>query len=302
MANLLKQQLLSLRGELRVAESMAEHVSWRAGGVADYFFQPADCEDLAQLLSSLPADTPLFWLGLGSNSLVRDGGIRGVVISTQKTLNALTPIDDFTLRAEAGVSCATLARFGARLNLAGVEFLAGVPGTIGGALAMNAGCHGGETWDHVAAVETIDRQGQFHLRKPEDFSVGYRSVEGPAGEWFVAGHFRLERGEKARSLEVIRTLLERRAATQPTSEPNGGSVFRNPPGDYAARLIEVCGLKGMCIGGACVSEKHANFIVNTGNATATDIENLIEWVANKVASTHGVHLIQEVRIVGEGIK
>lgn len=288
-----------LRGELRIDEPMARHTTWRVGGLAHRFYRPADIVDLAEFLHRLPAGEPVFWLGLGSNLLVRDGGIRGVVIFTQGALDGLDQLDTDTVRAEAGVTCAKVARFCAKRGLVGVEFLAGIPGTLGGALAMNAGAFGGETWSRVASVETIARDGALRTRGPEDFEIGYRQVRGPAQEWFVAARLRLEHGDTDAATARIKALLERRNETQPTGQPSCGSVFRNPPGDYAARLIETAGLKGTCIGGACVSEKHANFIINTGKASAADIEALIARVAATVEQVHGVRLRTEVRVVGE---
>jgi len=290
-----------LRGTLRHDEPMARHTSWRVGGPAQHFFQPADADDLGQFLRQLPVTEPLLWLGLGSNLLVRDGGFPGSVISLSGALNELTQIDACTLRAEAGVACAKVARFAARAGLAGIEFLAGIPGTVGGALAMNAGAHDSETWQWVQTVETIDRHGQRHLRTPQDYRIGYRSVQQlrTAEEWFIAAEFRLAPGVSATLNAHIKQLLDKRNQTQPTQQPNAGSVFRNPPGHHAARLIEDCGLKGLCIGGACVSDKHANFIINTGTATAADIETLIRKMVAIVQQQRGVQLTPEVRIVGE---
>jgi len=288
-----------LRGTLRRNEPMARHVSWRAGGAARTFYVPADADDLAAFLAALPEAEPLLFVGLGSNLLVRDGGWPGAIVALTGTLADLA-IDGERVRAGAGLPCPQLARRTARAGLAGLEFLCGVPGTVGGALAMNAGALGSETWEFVESVTTIDRRGERRTRTPDDFTVGYRSVEGPQGEWFLGATFRLQPGDADRSLEIIRANLARRGATQPTQLPNAGSVFRNPPGDYAARLIEACGLKGHCVGGACVSEKHANFIVNTGTATAGDIEALIAQVQATVAREQGVTLVREVRIVGEG--
>lgn len=287
------------RGVLLENEPMARHTTWRVGGPAARYYQPADIDDLAQFLARLPAGEPLFWVGLGSNLLVRDGGIRGTVIATAGLLSGIEQVDAQTVRAEAGVPCAKVARFCARLGLTGAEFLAGIPGTLGGALAMNAGAFGGETWRLVRTVETLDRAGGRHRRTANDYRVGYREVAGPAGEWFVAATLQLQHGDAEAAAVRIRTLLDQRSATQPTQQPNAGSVFRNPPGDHAARLIESCGLKGQCIGGACVSEKHANFIVNTGVATAADIEALIDRVAATVQQQCGVSLRREVHIVGE---
>jgi len=293
------QQHQSLRGTLLENEPMSRHTTWRVGGPAERYYQPADIADLVLFLQQLPADEPLTWIGLGSNLLVRDGGIPGTVIATSGLLNGLERLDETHVRVESGVACAKVARFCARESLAGAEFLCGIPGTMGGALAMNAGCFGGETWERVESVETLDRCGHLHKRAPADYQVGYRHVEGPEYEWFVAAVLKLEPGESQELLTQNKALLERRGSSQPTQLPNAGSVFRNPEGDYAARLIEAAGLKGRCIGGACVSEKHANFIVNTGKACATDIESLIELVREVVQHIHGVTLQTEVHIIGE---
>jgi len=290
----------ALRGVLLHNEPMARHATWRVGGLARQFYQPQDADDLAVFLQQLPEEEPLFWVGLGSNLLVRDGGIHGTVIMTSGTLGGLSVGQDaVTVRAEAGVPCAKVARFSARHDLTGIEFFAGIPGTVGGALAMNAGAFGGETWSVVQAVETLDRNGMRHVRAPGDYQISYRHVVGPANEWFIAAHFVLQKGEGAVSMAQIKDLLEKRNRTQPTNQPSCGSVFRNPPGDHAARLIEASGLKGACIGGACVSAKHANFIVNTGTATAADIEALIVRVAETVEREHGIKLIREAHIIGE---
>ena len=286
------------RGEMRRDEPMSRHTSWRAGGKADLFFVPSSVEDLQAFLRDLDADTPIFWLGVGSNLLVRDGGIRGVVVSATGILKGLERIDTYLVRAGSGVPCTQLARQCIRWGLGPSEFFAGIPGTVGGALTMNAGAHGGETWERVESVRTIDRAGEIHHRSPAEYSVGYRSVTGPSNEWFLEATFRFEPGVEA-SKESMQAMLERRKATQPLGLPSCGSVFRNPPGDHAARLIEAAGLKGFRIGGAEVSPKHANFIINTGAATATDIEELIEHVRQTVIEQHGVELQHEVRIVGE---
>ncbi len=291
-------QTSGLRGELLHNEPLARHTSWRAGGPARQFYTPADLDDLAEFLTTLPADEPLLWIGLGSNLLVRDGGFPGTVIASFGGMNGLSMLDAQTLRAEAGVTCAKVARFMTRHGLTGGEFLAGIPGSMGGALAMNAGAFGGETWTSVVAVETIDRHGERRQRLPAEYEVGYRHVRGPADEWFIAAQLRFAPGDTAAAQARIKALLERRGATQPTNQPSCGSVFRNPAGDHAARLIEACGLKGHCIGKACVSEKHANFIINTGGACAADIEALLLHVRDTVAREQGVNLEAEVRIVG----
>ena len=287
-----------LRGKLRHDEPMARHVSWRTGGPARTFYEPADVDDLAVYLQQLPADEPLLWLGLGSNLLVRDGGIPGTVIATSGALMDLVQIDTLTIRAGTGVACNKVARFCAGLNLVGGEFLAGIPGTMGGALAMNAGAFGGETWRLVRRVETIDRDGTRRWHEPDDFRVAYREVHGPVEEWFITVELQLQSGDGAAGLARVKELLERRNRSQPIGLPSCGSVFRNPPGDHAARLIEACGLKGTCRGGACISTKHANFIINSGDASAADIEALIAQVAETVERTHGIRLQREVHIVG----
>ncbi len=290
----------NLRGEMRFREPLARHTSWRVGGPARCFYQPADRVDLVAFLRQLDPQEPLLWLGLGSNLLVRDAGFKGTVIATQGRLGEIEWRQG-RLYAESGVSCAKVARMAARAGLCGVEFLAGIPGTLGGALAMNAGAFGGETWRQVIQVETVDRQGEVRVRTPGQYEIGYRQVKGPEGEWFLSAELRLEAGDSAQSQREIRALLEKRSTSQPTRLPSCGSVFRNPPGDHAARLIEAAGLKGLRLGGAQVSQKHANFIINTGEARAADIEALIDEVQRRVQETSGVRLIPEVHRVGEAV-
>lgn len=289
----------ALRGEWREREPLARYTSWQIGGPADRLYLPADAEDLAAVLAALPADEPVFWLGLGSNLLVRDGGIRGTVICTRQVLAGLEDLGRGRIRAEAGVACAKVARFAAQRDLVGAEFLAGIPGTVGGALAMNAGAWGGETWPCVEAVETVDRHGTRRERPPEDFRFAYRSVAGPRGEWFLAARLVFETGDGKAARERIRTLLAERSRSQPMGTKSCGSVFRNPEGDHAARLIEGAGLKGTTIGGAQVSTKHANFIINRGEASAADVEALIEHVRAQVERRCGIRLEPEVRVVGD---
>jgi UDP-N-acetylmuramate dehydrogenase len=292
-----------LRGELRADEPMARHVSWRAGGRARLFYKPANVPDLCAFLRQLPAEEPLLFVGLGSNLLVRDGGFDGTVVFTHHALTGIAQQSKGarpTFTAGAGVPAPHLARFVARHGGAGGEWMAGIPGTIGGALAMNAGCYGGETWEHVIAVETIDRAGNLRTRGPAEYAVGYRHCElkGGAEEWFVSGVFVFERGDERAAMERMKALLSARVASQPLNQPNAGSVFRNPPDDHAARLIESCGLKGYRVGGAQVSWKHANFIVNLGGASAADIESVIDHVQGIVLAKTRVSLVREVRIVG----
>jgi len=288
-----------IEGRQQYNIALADFTSWRVGGNVKQLYQPKSLSDLSIFLQSLPSDEKILFLGLGSNVLIRDGGLAATVIITQGALMGLAAIDEQTIYAEAGVSCAQAARFSARQSLTGIEFLAGVPGTIGGALAMNAGCFGGETWEHVQSLQTINRQGEIQTRTPEMFDIAYREVKHDFDEWFISANFSLKAGDKTASLAKIREFLDRRHHTQPTNEPSCGSVFRNPPGNYSAKLIEACGLKGYSIGGAAVSTKHANFIINKGNATAQDIEDLINYVHSQVKEKHNIDLIREVHILGD---
>jgi UDP-N-acetylmuramate dehydrogenase len=292
---------LKLRGELRLREPMSRHTSWRAGGCADRFYIPADLADLGWFLKQTPLQEPIIFVGLGSNLLVRDAGLRGTVVLTHRALKRIELRGECEIYAEAGVASPKVARFAATHDLQGGEFLAGIPGTLGGALAMNAGCYGTETWERVERVLMLARDGELQERSASEFTVAYRSVSVSAGEFFAAAWLRFERGERQLSLATIRELLTRRIASQPLGEPNAGSVFRNPQGDFAARLIESCGLKGRTVGAAQVSHKHANFIVNRGGASAADIETLIELVQAEVQLRHGATLECEVRIVGEAL-
>lgn len=295
-----------LRGTLTRSERMARHVTWRTGGLVDLAYTPADLADLQAFLKSRPANERLYFVGLGSNLLVRDGGWHGTVVFTHRALPRLRLGDSIDasgdIIADAGVAAPKLARYAALHDLVGAEFFAGIPGTVGGALAMNAGCYGSETWQAVVSVTTIDREGSVRTRLPADYAIGYRSVVSrhPASEeWFIGATFRFERGDGAQSRLLMKEFLKRRIATQPLGRPNAGSVFRNPPNDYAARLIEACGLKGKRIGGAAISEKHANFIINTGDAKASDIEALIALARDTVRTRFGITLETEVRIIGE---
>ncbi|MEO8755888.1 MAG: UDP-N-acetylmuramate dehydrogenase, partial [Casimicrobiaceae bacterium] len=286
-----------LRGEFRHDEPMSRHTSWRAGGKADRAYVPADLDDLCVFLATIADDEPVHMVGLGSNLLVRDGGLRGTVVFTHGALKRIGVEDDGCIYAEAGVASPKLSRFAATHDFEGAEFLAGIPGTVGGALAMNAGCYGSETWDRVASVLSVNRKGERTERSPGEYSLGYRHCERivvadalRTEEWFAAARLRFAKGDGAASRAKIKDFLSRRIASQPLNLPNAGSVFRNPPGDYAARLIEACELKGYRIGDAMVSPKHANFIVNIGKARASDIEKLIREVRQTVLRERGVVL------------
>ena len=306
-----------LRGELRLNESMQRHCSWKAGGSVNRFYIPADLTDLQSFIRQQDGREELYIIGLGSNLLVRDGGVSGTVVLTHSALSGIeiqSSLDGDVISVEVGVAAPKLARFAARHDFEGAEFLAGIPGTVGGALAMNAGCYGSDTWTHVLDVTTVDRSGNLHIRQPQDFDIAYRHVAHsasfestptnisqllPLDEWFVAGRFQFRKGDGKQSSEKIKELLKRRIASQPLQQPNAGSVFRNPEGDFAARLIESCGLKGFNVGQAQVSTRHANFIVNLGQASASNIENLLNIVESRVLEQTGVSLQREVRIIGK---
>jgi UDP-N-acetylmuramate dehydrogenase len=291
---------LSMRGKLLLDEPMAKHTSWRLGGPADRYYVPADLQDLQDFLASLDADTEVLWVGLGSNLLVRDGGFRGQVIAPLNALKRMELQIDGNLYVECGSSCARFAKFCQKKGLGGADFFAGIPGTVGGALAMNAGAFGGETWAAVQQLIMIDRQGELHQREPGEFEVGYRKVRSPRSEWFAAALFRFApraAGEDSK----IRQLLRQRNATQPIGEPSCGSVFKNPPGQHAAQLIEAAGLKGYRLGTARVSNKHANFIISAEDTLAADVEALIDYIRERVQAQFGVRLETEVHIVGEAL-
>jgi UDP-N-acetylenolpyruvoylglucosamine reductase len=293
------------RGKLLFDVSLKEFTTWKIGGKADQFYWPHDLFDLQSFIKTVPKDMPITWLGLGSNSLVSDKGVRGVVILTQGALKELSgePSDagpNALIRAEAGVASAQAARFAMRLNKTGIEFLAGVPGSIGGALVMNAGACGGETWQYIHHVETLDREGNIHQRFPNEFEIAYRSVKGlPKDEWFVAAIFDLPQGEGHEAQQKIREFLDHRTRTQPANLPSCGCVFKNPEGHHASKIIDELGLKGTEVGGLRISEKHANFMINTGTGTASDVQNLIALVQEKVQSQYGVSLHPEVKLIGE---
>jgi len=288
-----------LRGQILAHEKLAKYTSWRVGGDAERMYIPADKQDLQQFIASLAVDEQVFWLGLGSNLLIRDGGLRGTVINLRGKVKQMNQLDDARVYVECGVPCAHVARFCSELGLTGGEFLAGIPGTMGGALKMNAGAFGSDTWSLVESVETMIVGSESIVRNADSFEVSYRSVKGVHNACFLSAILKLSTDVDQNSQEKIKQLLAQRAATQPTNQPSCGSVFKNPEHDFSARLIEASGLKGYRIGGAEVSEKHANFIVNTGTATALDIEQLIEYVQSEVAKQHGVQLQTEVCIIGD---
>ena len=288
-----------LAGKLLQNEPMSQHTSWRVGGLADQLYIPVDLAALRAFLQQVGDQQPIHFVGLGSNLLVRDGGLRATVVSMHNVLTDMRVQGDL-IYAESGVTCGKLAKFCAKQSRQGAEFFAGIPGTLGGALAMNAGCYGWETWDAVDSVITINRHGELNTRSAKEFVASYRHINMPLqGEWFVAAWLKFEAGDAKVAAQKIKDLLASRLASQPLNLPSAGSTFRNPAGDYAARVIEACGLKGDLIGGAQVSEKHANFIVNIGGATALDIELLIKHMHDTVLEKFGVALQQEVKVIGD---
>ena len=287
-----------IRGKLRYGEPMSRHTSWRVGGPASVYFEPLDLDDLTAFLREHGSEHELYWVGLGSNLLVRDGGIRAAVVAGGGFARQLEDLGNHRVRVGASVPCTRLAKQCVRWGYGPSEFFAGIPGSVGGALAMNAGAHGGETWERVVRVTTVDAHGDLHQREPSDYDVGYRHVAGPPSEWFVEAELAFDSAVTP-NMDALKQMLARRKDTQPLGLPSCGSVFRNPAGDHAARLIETAGLKGRRIGGAQVSEKHANFIINVDDARAADIEALIDLVQTTVERRHGVKLEHEVRIVGE---
>ncbi len=286
------------RGKLLFDVPMTKYNTWGVGGNAQCVFSPLDLDDLSVFLKGLDSGVSVTWLGLGSNVLIRDGGIEGVVIVTQGGLNHIQFLND-GVQAQAGVTCAKLARATVSKGFSGIEFMAGIPGTVGGALAMNAGAFGGQTWPRVSTVEVINRQGEFKTRTADEYEYGYRYVNGFEDEWFVGAYFLLDTEVDHENVISIKELLAQRAATQPIGKKNCGSVFMNPQNEFAANLIEKCGLKGMNIGGACISTKHANFIINENNASANDIEKLIKHVQSIVSEKCNIELKTEVRFLGK---
>ncbi len=304
MHRYIKPALLSkLRGQLMEDEPLATYTTWKVGGPAKHLYQPADLEDLSYFLSILPPHETVVFLGYGSNLLVCDEGFSGTIILTRGLLNQIKHHEEEKVMAEGGVSLLDLAMFCANLHLSGLEIIGGIPGTVGGALTMNAGAYGKQTWDFIEEVTMINRAGEIFTRQPSDYQIGYRQVNVLPHEWFVSSVFKLTKGNQQESIAAIKETLAKRREKHPLEHPNAGSVFRNPPGDYSARLIEASGLKGYRIGGASVSTKHVNFIVNDQQATARDIDELISHVAAIVKRDHGVRLLREVRrLAKDGIQ
>ena len=278
-------------------ELLSKHTAWKVGGPADIFFTPQNRDDLSNFLKSNHGKQ-ITWLGNGTNVLVREGGIRGAVISTKKSIDKINMETKNSCRVEAGASCMDLALFAEKNQLGPAAFFSGIPGSIGGALTMNAGSFGMETWDLVKEVEVINEKGDISFIEKESFDIAYRTVTFPFRLWFLSCSMFLSSDEETTKDNLIE-LRNQRIKTQPLSEDTCGSVFKNPPGNFAGALIEGSGLKGFKIGSASISEQHANFIVNEGGATADDIENLIEYTRQVVKKNYDIDLQLEVRIMGE---
>ncbi len=302
MERSLESHLEGLEGQLLYDEPMKKHTTWRVGGHADMYFMPKDKAALVQLMCQLPGNIPVFWFGLGSNLLVRDGGIRGMVICTLKGLGVIERKNDNTVYAQAGVPSAKLARYCARHGLEGAEFLAGIPGSFGGAVVMNAGAYGGDTWSLVKRIECLDRDGNIRWYDKNQIEHAYRHVVLPKHSWVVGAEIKLTSISGLDLARRIRELLKTRGISQPVQTANAGSVFKNPKNDHAARLLERAGMKGKSVGGAHYSEKHANFIINDGTATALDIESLIEKGQKEVIDQFDISLECEVRVIGQHLE
>lgn len=279
---------------------IARYTSWRVGGTVRALFKPKTIEDLSRVLAQRPDDEPHFWLGLGSNLLMPDDELDALVIYSHQALDTITVDEqEGLITVMAGVPCAKLAKLAAKLGDERAAFWVGIPGTMGGALRMNAGCYGHETWDFVRDITLIDRQGALKTYPREAIQTAYREAVLPKGSGIVQARIHYRSGPPEPGLAAIKKLLQTRLIQQPIGQFSCGSVFRNPPGDFAARLIESCHLKGHSIGDAQVSLKHANFIINKGQATAKDIKALIDLVQDRVAGERGITLTPEVQILGQ---
>ncbi len=274
--------------------SLKNLTTWKVGGEAERVFQPSSIATLATYLKHLPANLPVTFLGLGSNVLVPDAGVKGVVILTSPSLSGIELLNQNTFRALAGSPAAKVAKFCVEHKLQGLEFLAGIPGTIGGALAMNAGAFGSEIWQFVKRINLINKKGELFSLTAHDLIIGYRNVKLPEHSWILSGEFELESGDNSFR---IKELLKLRNSLQPIGTFNCGSVFKNPENGYAAKLIEDSALKGFRVGGAHISSKHANFIINDANASAEDILKLIRLVQSVVKQKQGIELELELRLL-----
>lgn len=289
--------LPAVRGRISRDAPLGGLTWFRVGGPAEVLFRPADAEDLAQFLAALPAEIPVTVIGVGSNLLVRDGGVPGVVIRMAGPFAAIA-VDGATVTAGAAALDLTVAMTALETGVAGLEFLSGVPGTIGGALRMNAGAFGGEMKDVTVAAEAVDRQGRTHTLSLDQLGFGYRHCGVPEDFIFTRAVMQGRAGDTDAITARMAEIRTAREASQPTRTRTGGSTFANPAGAKAWELIDRAGCRGLTLGGAQVSEKHCNFLINTGDATAADIEDLGEEVRRRVRETSGIDLRWEIRRIG----
>jgi UDP-N-acetylmuramate dehydrogenase len=295
----LRASMPDLRGRLLASASLAEVTWFRVGGPAEVLFSPADEDDLAYFLSRLPAAVPVSVIGLGSNLIVRDGGVPGVVIRLAgKGFGTIAVEDGARVRAGAATPDVKVARAAADASIDGLAFYRGIPGGIGGALRMNAGAHGGETTDVLVEARGVDRQGEIRVLSHAEMGFAYRHSSAPADVIFTQALFQGRPGDQAAIQAEMERVTEAREAAQPIKEKTGGSTFKNPPGNKAWKLIDAAGCRGLVIGDAQVSEMHCNFLINRGNATAADIENLGEEVRRRVRANSGVELEWEIKRIG----
>jgi len=292
-------RLPAVRGELTADASLAEYTWFRVGGPADVLFQPADRDDLLDFLAAKPADVPVTMIGVGSNMLVRDGGVRGVVIRLGRPFAQIERAGDEMLRVGAGAIDPAVAAFARDLGLAGLEFLTGVPGTIGGALRMNAGAYGGDMQQITVSATLVDSRGEVKQLTAEEIGFSYRHIEIPEDWIFIEATLRGHAGDPAEIAAKMAAIRASREDSQPLRTRTGGSTFANPPDNSAWKLIDEAGCRGLTIGGAQVSEKHCNFLLNLGDATAADIETLGEEVRARVHAKSGIELRWEIRRIGE---
>ncbi len=292
-----RSKMPALRGRLLANQSLAELTWFRVGGPAQILFMPEDENDLAYLLSHLPAEIPVTIVGLGSNLIVRDGGVPGVVVRLGRGFNDIT-IEGLDLRVGAAVPDVKVARAAQEAGIAGLSFLRGIPGSIGGALRMNGGAYGRETKDAFIEARAVDRTGRVRVFSNDDMGFAYRHSSAPDGCIFTQALFRGERGDPAVIAAEMDKITELREATQPVKTRTGGSTFKNPAGQKAWKLIDAAGCRGLRFGGAQVSEMHTNFLLNLGTATAADIETLGETVRKRVKESSGVELEWEIKRIG----
>ena len=287
----------NLKGRLRKNISLKKYNTWKVGGNAEYFYEPYDLDDLIIFLK-LVKNQHVTFLGNGSNVLIRDNGIKGFVVCLKNSLNNFYIGNDGIFTFEAGLSCMKIAQISANQSFSGLEFLCGIPGTLGGALRMNAGCYGENIWKSVDSVVLINRSGNLKNKRREEFNIGYRNVDLDDGSFFVSASFNLKKNRLNNSSDKIKELLKNRRISQPTGLPSCGSVFKNPDNDSAGKILDSLGLKGYRIGGAYVSKKHANFIITEKSAKSGDVEELISFIKHKALKEKKILLETEVKFIG----